>query len=250
MQRYLPEVRKGDKRIILVDGEFAGAINRVPAAGEARSNMHVGGRPEKTELTARERDICAAIGPELKRRGLDFHRHRRDRRLYDRDKRYLSDRHPGGQTFRRRRHRQPDLGRDRKAQGARMITVRKSDERGDTKIGWLDSRHSFLLRRILRSRPLKASAPLRVINEDWIAGGAGFPPHPHRDMEIVTYILEGALQHKDSSGGGGIIRPGEIQRMSAGAGIVHAEFNASRERALSSAADLDHAVQAGHRAVL
>jgi glutathione synthase len=72
VQRYLPEVRQGDKRIILVDGEFAGAINRVPAAGEARSNMHVGGRPEKTELTARERDICAAIGPELKRRGLIF----------------------------------------------------------------------------------------------------------------------------------------------------------------------------------
>jgi glutathione synthase len=72
VQRYLPEVRKGDKRIILVEGEFAGAINRVPAAGEARSNMHVGGRPEKTELTARERDICAAIGPELKRRGLIF----------------------------------------------------------------------------------------------------------------------------------------------------------------------------------
>jgi glutathione synthase len=72
VQRYLPEVRQGDKRIILVDGEFVGAINRVPAAGEARSNMHVGGRPEKTELTARERDICAAIGPELKRRGLIF----------------------------------------------------------------------------------------------------------------------------------------------------------------------------------
>ena len=72
VQRYLPEVRKGDKRIILVDGEFAGAINRVPARGEARSNMHVGGRPEKTELTPRERDICAAIAPELKRRGLIF----------------------------------------------------------------------------------------------------------------------------------------------------------------------------------
>jgi glutathione synthase len=72
VQRYVPEVRQGDKRIILVDGDYAGAINRVPAAGEARSNMHVGGRPEKTELTARERDICAAIGPELKRRGLIF----------------------------------------------------------------------------------------------------------------------------------------------------------------------------------
>ena len=72
VQRYLPDVRRGDKRIILVDGEFAGAINRVPAAGEARSNMHVGGKPEKTELTPREHDICAAIGPELKRRGLIF----------------------------------------------------------------------------------------------------------------------------------------------------------------------------------
>jgi glutathione synthase len=72
VQRYVPEVRKGDKRIILVDGEFAGAINRVPAAGEARSNMHVGGRPEATELTTREKNICAALGPELKRRGLVF----------------------------------------------------------------------------------------------------------------------------------------------------------------------------------
>jgi glutathione synthase len=72
VQRYLPAVRKGDKRIILIDGEPAGAINRVPAEGESRSNMHVGGRPEPTELTARERDICAAIGPELKRRGFTF----------------------------------------------------------------------------------------------------------------------------------------------------------------------------------
>jgi glutathione synthase len=72
VQRYVPEVRKGDKRIILVDGEFAGAINRVPAAGEARSNMHVGGRPEATTLTKREEEICAAIGPELKKRGLIF----------------------------------------------------------------------------------------------------------------------------------------------------------------------------------
>jgi glutathione synthase len=72
VQRYIPDVRKGDKRIILVDGEFAGAINRVPAAGEARSNMHVGGRPEATTLTAREKDICAALGPELKARGLIF----------------------------------------------------------------------------------------------------------------------------------------------------------------------------------
>jgi len=72
VQRYLPEVRKGDKRIILVDGEFAGAINRVPAEGEARSNMHVGGKAEATLLSAREREICEAIGPELKARGLVF----------------------------------------------------------------------------------------------------------------------------------------------------------------------------------
>ena len=72
VQRYVPEVRQGDKRIILVDGEFAGAINRVPAAGEARSNMHVGGRPEATTLTAREKAICATLAPELKRRGLIF----------------------------------------------------------------------------------------------------------------------------------------------------------------------------------
>ena len=72
MQRYVPEVRQGDKRIILVDGEPVGAINRVPAEGEARSNMHVGGRPRRSELTARDREICAAIGPELKERGLIF----------------------------------------------------------------------------------------------------------------------------------------------------------------------------------
>jgi glutathione synthase len=72
VQRYLPAVRKGDKRIILIEGEPVGAINRVPAEGESRSNMHVGGRPEPTELTSRERDICAAIGPELKRRGFTF----------------------------------------------------------------------------------------------------------------------------------------------------------------------------------
>jgi len=110
-----------------------------------------------------------------------------------------------------------------------MISIRRSDERGRTEIGWLDSRHSFSFGDY-HDPAFDCFGPLRVINEDWIAGGGGFPPHGHRDMEIVTYILEGALQHKDSIGGGGIIRPGEIQRMSAGAGIVHAEFNASRER--------------------
>jgi redox-sensitive bicupin YhaK (pirin superfamily) len=110
-----------------------------------------------------------------------------------------------------------------------MITLRKSEERGQTKIDWLDSRHSFSFGDYYDPKHV-SFGPLRVINEDWIAGGGGFQPHGHRDMEIVTYLIDGALQHKDSVGGGGIIRTGEIQRMSAGVGIVHSEFNASRDQ--------------------
>jgi len=110
-----------------------------------------------------------------------------------------------------------------------MITYRKSEDRGQTKIDWLDSRHSFSFGDYYDPKHVNFG-PLRVINEDWIAGGGGFAPHGHRDMEIVTYLIDGALQHQDSVGGGGIIRPGEIQRMSAGVGIVHSEFNASRDQ--------------------
>jgi quercetin 2,3-dioxygenase len=105
-----------------------------------------------------------------------------------------------------------------------MIVLRRSEDRGRTLIAGLVSRLCFSFGDYYDPAN-ECFGALRVINEDWIKGGAGFQPHSHRDMEIVTYILDGAIAHKDSSGGGGVIRPGEIQRMSAGTGITHSEFN-------------------------
>jgi quercetin 2,3-dioxygenase len=107
-----------------------------------------------------------------------------------------------------------------------MIRVRKSDARGTTRIGWLDSKHSFSFGDYYDPAQMQFG-PLRVINEDWVAPGAGFPTHPHREMEIVTWVLEGELAHKDSTGNAEVIRPGELQRMTAGTGIRHSEYNAS-----------------------